>query len=75
MSAVAAARSGIPIGWATNGANRHDVVLFEPTLTAADERGLLTDIETLHLDRGYDKMEVALQQLGADIERIKVDSV
>ena len=47
-------RAGIPIGWATNGANRHDVVLFEPTLTAADKRGLLADIETLHLDRGYD---------------------
>ena len=47
-------RAGIPIGWATNGANRHDVVLFEPTLIAADERGLLADIETLHLDRGYD---------------------
>ena len=47
-------RAGIPIGWATNGANRHDVVLFGPTLTTADERGLLADIETLHLDRGYD---------------------
>jgi transposase len=46
-------RAGIPIGWATNGANRHDVVLFEPTLAAAD-RGLLADVETLHLDRGYD---------------------
>jgi transposase len=47
-------RAGIPIGWATNGANRHDVVLFEPTLAAADRRGLLADVETLHLDRGYD---------------------
>ena len=47
-------RAGISIGWATNGANRHDVVLFEPTLIAADERGLLADVETLHLDRGYD---------------------
>jgi transposase len=47
-------RAGIPIGWATNGANRHDVVLFEPTLAAAERRGLLADVETLHLDRGYD---------------------
>jgi transposase len=47
-------RAGIPIGWATDGANRHDVILFEPTLIAAQQRGLIVDIETLHLDRGYD---------------------
>ncbi len=28
-----------------------------------------------HLDRGYEKMEVTLQQLGADIERIDADAV
>jgi len=47
-------RNGIPIGWAIDGANRHDVRMFAPTLDAAGERGLLADIETLHLDRGYD---------------------
>jgi len=47
-------RAGIPFGWATDGANRHDVILFEPTLAAAADRGLLVDIEILHLDRGYD---------------------
>ncbi len=47
-------RAGVPFGWATNGANRHDVILFEPTLAAGHERGLVVDIETLHLDRGYD---------------------
>lgn len=47
-------RSGIPIGWTTDGANRHDVVLFTTTLEPAVQRGLLCDIETLHLDRGYD---------------------
>jgi transposase len=47
-------RHGIPVGWATEGANRHDVILFEPTLQAAARRGLLADVETLHLDRGYD---------------------
>ena len=30
----------------------HDIVLFEPTVAAAG--GLLADVETLHLDRGYD---------------------
>ena len=47
-------QGGIPIGWATAGANRHDVILFEPTLASAQGRGLLGDVETLHLDRGYD---------------------
>ncbi|MEM1446592.1 MAG: UDP-N-acetylglucosamine 1-carboxyvinyltransferase, partial [Planctomycetota bacterium] len=42
--------------------------------------GLAARGETLinrvyHLDRGYEKMEVTLQKLGADIERINVDSI
>jgi transposase len=51
-------RNGIPLGWATDGANRHDTVLFEPTLTPVIERGLLADVETLHLDRGYDSAPI-----------------
>jgi hypothetical protein len=51
---IIAGRDGIPFGWAIEGANRHDMKLLEPTLAAADDRGLLVDIETLHLDRGYD---------------------
>jgi hypothetical protein len=47
-------RNGIPLGWATDGANRHDTVLLAPTLEAAAARGLLGECETLHLDRGYD---------------------
>lgn len=46
--------NGIPLGWSTNGANRHDLALFEPTIAETARRGLVTDIETLHLDRGYD---------------------
>ena len=45
---------GIPIGWVIDGANRNDSVLLEPTLQAVAARGLLLDVETLHLDRGYD---------------------
>jgi transposase len=45
---------GIPFGWAIDGANRHDSKLLAPTLEAAKQRGLLADIETLWLDRGYD---------------------
>ena len=51
-------RAGIPVGWAADGANRHDQILFEPTLAAAAGRGLLEDVETLHLDRGYDSAPI-----------------
>jgi len=46
--------AGIPVGWTTDGANRNDSILLAPTLDAAAARGLLPDIETLWLDRGYD---------------------
>jgi hypothetical protein len=57
-SRISGLRKRIPIGWATDGANRHDTILFSATLDAAGERGLLCDIETLHLDRGYDSAAV-----------------
>jgi transposase len=50
---LVADRNGIPLAWVTDGANRHDMVLLEPTLDALAERGLLTEVETIHLDRGY----------------------
>jgi transposase len=46
--------NGVPIGWVTDGANRNDCVLLPATLDAVANRGLLVDVETLHLDRGYD---------------------
>ena len=46
-------RAGIPVSWAADGANRNDQTLLGPTLAAAGRRGLLADVETLHLDRGY----------------------
>jgi len=45
---------GVPIAWSTDGANRNDCKLVDPTLAMLDRRGLLCDIETVHLDRGYD---------------------
>jgi transposase len=61
-------RNGIPIGWAIDGANRHDSVMLEATLKAAAELGLLADIETLWLDRGYDSdiTRTRLSALGID---------
>jgi len=55
---IATDANGIPLGWATDGANRHDSILFGPTLEAVADRGLLFDVETLHLDRGYDSKPV-----------------
>jgi putative transposase len=46
-------KNGIPVGWTIDSANRNDCVLLEATLESALERGLLGDIETLWLDRGY----------------------
>ena len=51
---VAVDRAGIPIGVAIDGANRNDLVLLEPTIDAIAAAGLLAEIGTLSLDRGYD---------------------
>lgn len=51
---LATDRVGIPLGWTTDGANRNDMTLLEATLTAVGAHGYLTEIETLHLDKGYD---------------------
>jgi transposase len=58
---VASDGHGVPIGWTIDGANRNDVRLLEPTLDAVADAGLLADIETLHLDRGYDYPVVRAQ--------------
>jgi len=46
--------NGIPVGWVTAPANNNDFTLVAPTLDDAADRGLLIEINTLHLDRGYD---------------------
>jgi transposase len=45
---------GIPIGWEAAGANRNDSILLAPTLDDLGGRGMLGEIETIWLDRGYD---------------------
>jgi hypothetical protein len=50
---VATDAVGIPIGWGIGGANTHDLRLLVPTIDTVKRRGLLADIETLWLDRGY----------------------
>ena len=65
---LATDRWGVPLGWEQAGANRNDCVLLDPTLDAIDGRGLLGDIGTLHLDRGYDNRNVTAlcAELGID---------
>ena len=45
---------GIPVGIVAAPANRNDCKLVAATLDDIDRSGLLGEIETLHLDRGYD---------------------
>ncbi|WP_419947325.1 IS5 family transposase [Candidatus Poriferisodalis sp.] len=64
--------AGTPVAWAADGANRNDIMLFEPTLAEIERRGLHHDIETVHLDRGYigARVDRAVHKAGiADIER------
>ena len=51
---LATDRYGIPLGWVNAAANRHDSKLVVDTLDRIAQRGLLIEIETLHMDRGYD---------------------
>ena len=46
--------AGTPVGWVVAPANSNDSILLAPTLDDVAKRGLLEDIETLWLDRGYD---------------------
>lgn len=63
---VAVDAAGIPIGWAIDGANRNDLTLLNPTLDAVAANGLLDEIGTLSLDRGYDypKIRAGLVERG-----------
>jgi transposase len=51
---IATDAEGIPMGFVVAPANRNDSVLLPDTLEAVDDQGLLEEIETLYLDRGYD---------------------
>jgi hypothetical protein len=42
-------RAGIPIGWTTDGANRHDTVLFSTTLEPAQMALAITLVVTAKL--------------------------
>lgn len=54
-------RNGIPLGWSIAGANRNDVRMLEPTIQAIAANGWLDEIDTVHLDRGYDYPKIRSQ--------------
>ena len=54
-------RHGVPLGWSIDGANRNDVRMLGPTLDAIDAGGWLAEIDTVHLDRGYDYPKIRRQ--------------
>lgn len=60
-------RHGVPLGWAIDGASRNDVRLLEPTLAAIAAGGWTDEIETVHLDRGYDYPKTRRQLIDAGL--------
>ena len=72
---LATDRVGIPLAWAIDGANRNDMALLAPTLTEIDTRGLLGEVETLHLDKGYDNGVTVLLTSNAGITWFASDLV
>jgi hypothetical protein len=69
---VATDANGIPIGWAIDGANRNDVKLLGPTLDDIARAGLLEEVETLHLDRGYDYPRIHAQLAGLGLDDLDI---
>jgi len=67
-TSIAIDGSGIAVGWAADGANRNDIMLFDPTVDQIVRRGLHHDIDTVHLDRGYwgERVDQAAAAAGID---------
>jgi transposase len=61
-------RHGIPLGWSIDGANRNDVRLLEPTIAAVAAGGWVDEIDTVHLDRGYDYPKIRRQLRAARLD-------
>jgi transposase len=69
---VAVDRHGVPVGWAIDGANRNDVRMLEPTLDDIAAAGLLVDVDTMHLDRGYDSGAVRDRLAGYGLTDVNI---
>jgi transposase len=60
-------RHGIPLGWSIDGANRNDVRMLAPTIDAIAAAGWTVEIDTVHLDRGYDYPKIRRQLINAGL--------
>ncbi len=69
---VAVDAHGIPISWAIAGLNRKDMKLLGPTLDDVAQSGALEEIETLHLDRGYDYPAIRAQLAGLGLNDLNI---
>jgi transposase len=69
---VAADANGIPLGWAIGAANYSDLKLLEPTLADVARVGLAVEIDTLHLDRGYDYLKIRTQLTGMGFDDLNI---
>ena len=69
---VAVDHHGVPLGWTIDGANRNDVRLLDATLEAVAAAGFLAEIDTLHLDRGYDYPVVRAQLAGLGLKDVEI---
>lgn len=72
---LATDRAGIPVGWVAAAANCNDSVLLPATLAAVERQGLLEEVETLHLDRGYDNGVVRHHVADLGIDELVVPTV
>jgi hypothetical protein len=61
-------RHGIPLSWAIDGVDRHGIRLLAPTIDAIATNGWLDEIDTLHLDRGYDYPKIRRHLIAAGLE-------
>jgi transposase len=55
---IASERNGVPIAWIPAAANTPDPQLLDDTLAMLDARGYELEVQTAHLDRGYDSLTV-----------------
>ena len=67
---IATDRHGVPFAWVPAAANENDCTLFAPTMQSVAARGFLADVETVHLDRGYDTAGVRAQCSDLGVETV-----
>jgi hypothetical protein len=68
---VASERHGVPVGWAVDGPAATTSACSTPLDAVADAK-LLADVDTLHLDRGYDYPVVRHQLAPVGLHQLQI---